>query len=253
MAAPAIPATTGASCDIEAADQALEAAGFPDEGTPHRAAGVLCGPFVGPASMGMAATIAAPTCKLLGWAVFKRSDGGEWQRVRGGDGFTAMLKVVPGGIRETTPVFRKSDPRCVPSGGTKARTWRWDGSGLTPGPWVRVSRGEPHDRAFFSPTRRINCEMSDSTRERIVFCEYTGPGPKLTATMGIHGRFRVCRSVAFGCIGDPGENTPVLRYGRHVDVGRFRCRSGQAGMTCTVIKTGKGFRISRSGVVSVGG
>jgi hypothetical protein len=255
LAAPAIPATTAAtaSCDRDAADQALKAAGFPQDENFYRPADVVCGAFVGPGSMGMAVVLSAPTCKTLGWVPFKLTDG-EWKRVPGGDQLFGTIKLVPGGIRETVWVFRKSDPRCVPSGGTKARTWRWDGSGMKPGPWVRISRGEPRDRAFYSPTRHINCEMSDSTRGRTVFCEYTGPGPVYSATMGAEGRVKVCRNATgLGCIGNPGENTPVLHYGRHVDVGRFRCRSRENGMTCTVIKTGKGFRISRTGVVRVGG
>jgi hypothetical protein len=44
----------------------------------------------------------------------------------------------------------------------------------------------------------------------------------------------------------------VLAYGKQIALEHFRCRSAQAGVTCTVIKTGKGFRIDHEGVRRVG-
>ena len=54
------------------------------------------------------------------------------------------------------------------------------------------------------------------------------------------------------CLGNPGINTPSLAYGSQITVGPFRCRSEQAGVTCTVIKSGKGFLINNNGAVPVG-
>jgi hypothetical protein len=73
--------------------------------------------------------------------------------------------------------------------------------------------------------------------------------------MGRDGQLSICREgslMTTHCLGDPGEHTPVLAYGRHITLTHFRCASLQTGVTCTVIATGKGFRIDRAGVRRVG-
>jgi hypothetical protein len=47
-------------------------------------------------------------------------------------------------------------------------------------------------------------------------------------------------------------HTPILPYGSATVVPPFRCESSTNGITCTVT-SGKGFRISRSGIEPVGG
>ena len=44
----------------------------------------------------------------------------------------------------------------------------------------------------------------------------------------------------------------ALPYGKSLKVGRFRCSSAVASLTCVVVTTGKGLLISASGVTSVG-
>lgn len=73
--------------------------------------------------------------------------------------------------------------------------------------------------------------------------------------MGRDGRLKICRGgtlTTTHCLGNAGEHTPVLAYGRHITLTHFRCASLQTGITCTVIATGKGFRIDRAGVRRVG-
>jgi hypothetical protein len=82
----------------------------------------------------MAVTIAAETCwPVQGWAVFSFV-GGTWKLVFDESGFIVPPLVAVGAeIKETTPVFRSTDSRCNPTGGTRARLWSWDGTTLTPG------------------------------------------------------------------------------------------------------------------------
>jgi len=224
---------------------------------------VLCGPFTGPGSQAMVATIAAGTCwSPQGWALFS-FDGASWKLVHFQGAFLLGPLVVVGGtdLRETTPVFRSGDPRCVPSGGSHARVWHWDGSRMVAGAWTQVSKGKAKAKAtrtsaaFYSPSRNISCEMSDGRAGvgSYVYCQ-SWKRPQ-SVKMGLDGRPKVCHDASITtphCLGDPGEHTPVLGYGKQVALEHFRCRSAQAGVTCTVIKTGKGFRISRSGVKRVG-
>jgi hypothetical protein len=110
--------------------------------------------------------------------------------------------------------------------------------------------------SFYSPSRNISCEMNDGRPgvAGVVYCQ-SMMRPH-SVKLGRDGRLRICRDQSITtthCLGNPGEHTPVLAYGRQITVGHFRCRSAQAGITCTVISSGKGFRIDRAGVHAVGG
>jgi hypothetical protein len=74
--------------------------------------------------------------------------------------------------------------------------------------------------------------------------------------MGLDGRLTICSGGTIRtthCLGNAGQNTPILAYGKQVSVGRFRCSSARVGITCVVIKSGRGFLISKTGVTPVGG
>ena len=95
--------------------------------------------------------------------------------------------------------------------------------------------------------------MNDGSTYRSVECASYEPMQK--ATLFASGRVTVCRDrgTRNRCnIGNPGEGTPTLAYGRQITVGRFRCLSRRTGMRCTVIRSGKGFLINRAGVKRVG-
>jgi hypothetical protein len=215
---------------------------------------VLCGPFTGAGSQAMAVTIGASTCwGVQRWAVF-RFDGANWQLVLNEPAFLYSLVAVGNDLKETTPVFRSGDPRCVPSGGKRSRTWHWDGSRFVAGAWKQISGAARTTATFKSPGRNISCEIHDGDPKlgSSVYCQSFAHAHSVS--MGLNGRLRICRSKgANHCVGDPGERTPILGYGKHVTLGHFRCLSAKAGVTCTVIKTGKGFRINRTGVQRVGG
>ncbi|HJQ45835.1 MAG TPA: hypothetical protein VJ870_05840 [Amycolatopsis sp.] len=91
--------------------------------------------------------------------------------------------------------------------------------------------------SFYSPTRNISCQILPDS----VYCQSWTP-PR-SVTMATDGSFKICE----GCLGDPGEHTPVLAYGSTTALGPFKCVSETDGVTCTT--AGKGFAISRSGVV----
>lgn len=95
--------------------------------------------------------------------------------------------------------------------------------------------------SFYSPSRNISCQiLSDAVR-----CQSTTP-PKFV-TMSPNGTYTIC--AGNNCLGDIGENTPVLAYGDTTVVGPFTCVSATSGITCTA--AGTGFRIARSGVTKV--
>jgi hypothetical protein len=217
---------------------------------------VLCGPFTGPGSNAMAVTIAAPTCwPTQNWAVF-RFTAGDWQLVLNQPAYlSSPLVAVGADIRETTAVHRSGDSRCFSSGGTHARIWHWDGTRLVAGPWKQVTKGEPERRGFYSPSRSIGCGMYDDSSFRSVDCQSYSPSLSQKVKMDAGGRLTICRDrgTQNRCnIGNAGEGTPTLGYGKQITVGRFRCQSLRSGMRCTVVRSGKGFLISRSGVRRVG-
>jgi hypothetical protein len=210
---------------------------------------VLCGPFTGAGSEAMAVTIGAPTCwPVQRWAVFRFVAGG-WQLVLDQTTFVnPPLVAVGSDLQETGPVYRPGDARCLPSGGTRARIWRWDGTRLVAGPWRQVTPGAPlTNAAFRSPSANIECAMIDRGSSRRIYCQSFRP-PQ-TARLNAAGRVTTCRGSEARCrIGNAGEQIPTLAYGGEVTVGRFRCASLRSGVRCTIVRTGRGFVISRSGV-----
>jgi uncharacterized protein DUF6636 len=249
------PAAPAADCSKATATQLVNDNKLNNFLLPDPVMQVLCGPFTGPGSTSMAVTIGAATCWTpQSWAVFT-FDAGTWRLVHVQPAFLIPPLVAVGGdLRETTPIFRSTDPRCVPSGGTHTRTWHWDGSRFVAGPW-KTKPAARTSASFYSPSRNISCEINDGRQNvgTFVYCQ-SWKRPE-SVKMGLDGRLKICRdksTMSPHCLGDPGEHTPVLGYGKQVALKRFRCRSQQAGVTCTVIATGKGFQISRTAVRRIG-
>jgi hypothetical protein len=226
-----------------------------DPGSRSPVGQVLCGAFLGSGVEAMVASITIPSCGRTGdWVVF-RHEGGKWQLVfRSRNG--ADLAAVGTGIKETQQVLRPSDAHCFPTGGTRSRVWRWNGSRFTTTAWkyskpVAERAARPFRLHYFeSPTHNIWCSSGD---EGQAYCATKTPprsvALELDGTLTICTRRR-CRGPArFG-----GDR--VLAYGRANEQGGFRCKSDMAGITCTVLLrtagTGKGFRINRSGIHRVG-
>ena len=75
-------------------------------------------------------------------------------------------------------------------------------------------------------------------------------GPPTVVDMDASGRLRISHPKGCGCGPDPPP--PHLAYGRSVSYGGFRCLSLETGVRCVVVRSGKGFLISRSGVTRIG-
>jgi hypothetical protein len=107
---------------------------------------------------------------------------------------------------------------------------------------------------FYTPSRNIYCGMTDDgSAESVVFCEMLKP-PAI-ASLFANGRLSIRQGARE--VGNPGEgdlaaSAHLLSYGSSATVGRFRCKSAFAGVTCVVIKTGKGFLISKQSVKAIG-
>jgi len=240
-----------ADCSKAAALEVVTRLHLNDPGVTNPISAVLCGSFTGPGSQTMVVSLFGPgNTGMIDWVVF-RWDGNAWQFVMK-QHQAATLSAAASDIRETVSIFRPSDPRCCPSGGTKSRIWHWNGSAFVAGPWKQTKPQFVKAKVyFFSPSRNISCEMWDHANAS-VYCQRYRPGGSVG--MSVDGRLRICRGR--GCVGNPGEGdvpTPtMLGYGKHVTAGPFRCLSQRSGVTCIVIRSGKGFMISRAGVRRVG-
>ena len=102
--------------------------------------------------------------------------------------------------------------------------------------------------AFWPGSAAITCILKDNGTAW-VFCWVGSQWPPTTyARMGLDGLLDRTTVIA-----EPiGLGGPGLQYGKSVTVGRFRCSSSSAGLTCVVITTGKGLLIGPSGITSVG-
>jgi hypothetical protein len=259
VAASAFAAIAGSSrvaapdCSLATANQLIDQHGLNSFQLPSPAAQVLCGPFVGAGSVAMVFSIKASNCWTpQGWAVF-RYDGASWQQVmvQGLVFVVPPLVAVGSDIKETQPVFRAGDPRCLPSGGTHSRLWHWNGSQLVAGAWTSASPPARTTASFYSPSRNLGCEMDDGRTgvPSQVYCQSLKKPHSVT--LRLDGRLRICRN-GVRCLGNAGEHTPILHYGRQVTVGRFRCFSLQAGVKCIVTASGRGFLINAAGVTKIG-
>ncbi len=168
-ASPASPggSTAAGSCSKTEATRVVERlhlgnADDPDVSDP--VAQVLCGSFVGPGSQAMVASLAIPSCgRTAGWVVLRRS-GADWQLVMERNN-GADLDAVGTGIRETQFVLRRGDAHCFPTGGTRSRTWRWNGTRFVSSPWTQSKPASPStpvagsstDGYFKTPSGNIVC------------------------------------------------------------------------------------------------
>jgi hypothetical protein len=103
-----------------------------------------------------------------------------------------------------------------------------------------------HGGEFASPSGNITCEV-DYQRAGLtqVYCQTGTPARSVTMTSA--GAYTTCSGEQ--CLGNTGEGTPTLPYGKATGVGPFRCESATTGVTC--VASGKGFRISKSGITAV--
>jgi hypothetical protein len=212
---------------------------------------VLCGSFTGPGSQTMVVSLWGPgNSGWIEWAVF-RWTGNAWEFLMKQPA-AASITAAGSDIRQTLPIYRASDSRCCPTGGTKTRIWHWNASSFTVSPWKLVAKGTGEPSRFDSPSHNIHCSMFDGSGKdysRGVGCN--SDTPRRMVNMNADGRLTI-RGIPKAWCGCEEPDFPRLGYGRQLTVGRFRCLSLRSGVRCTVIRSGKGFLINRSGVTRVG-
>jgi len=200
------------------------------------------------------------------WAVFRWA-GGAWQFVMKQPAGASITAAGPD-IRQTLPIYRLSDSRCCPTGGTKTRLWHWSGSRFTASTWKVVTPGATASTGsvklgyFKTPSGNIVCLHSGGPADRpeaFVACGIKSglkpAPPRRTCSEGGYAGDRVYlnetgRTVVPPCAGDPGalvgeSEARVLGYGRSWTGGGLRCTSAMAGLTCRN-KSGHGFFLSRA-------
>jgi hypothetical protein len=98
---------------------------------------------------------------------------------------------------------------------------------------------------FLSPTHNISCQVSSGQPLGTkAYCQTLTP-PQ-SAILHPDGKTTVCHGEK--CLGNPPDDATTLRYGHSITVKPFRCFSSTAGMNCLIVKTGHGFKISKSGI-----
>lgn len=105
---------------------------------------------------------------------------------------------------------------------------------------------------FLSPLAGMGCEIDVGQGVASeTYCQTFEPPESVTMTAS--GRATVCHPHGSdGCLGNPGEHTPTLAYGKVTGAKPFRCLSSRSGLVCTV-STGKGFVISLSRITRIRG
>ena len=170
--------------------------------------------------------------------------------------FLFPFLVVDNDIQENSPVFRRGDARCLPSGGRQGRIWHWNGRRFAPSPigWMLLTTDEPGGGGgdVYSPLPgQIYCNMKDGNEDEFyVRCQSASLGQ--TVTLTLDGETTICTS---GCaLAAPpwSSRPPRLPFEQNVTLDHFRCVSQTAGVLCTALASGKGFLINRTGITRVG-
>jgi hypothetical protein len=117
----------------------------------------------------------------------------------------------------------------------------------------RVKLQTPSGGEFLSPLSGMGCEIDlGQGRGKRTYCQTFTPEESVTMSPG--GKLKKCSHPAAGtgCVGDPGEHTPTLHYGKATGGGTFRCLSSKTGLICTV-KSGVGFVITLAHITRIRG
>jgi hypothetical protein len=111
-------------------------------------------------------------------------------------------------------------------------------------------------RAFFTPGRNgASCEIDVGVRSLRTEVWCLGPVRSLAearraiaARLLVSGRVQVCHGMR--CVGN-SDGPPILRYGRSISLGPFRCTALRVGVRCVAKSTGRGFLLTAHAVKRV--
>jgi hypothetical protein len=255
-------ASRSVACSQAVGVQVMASHHMLDSGMKPRPTGeVLCGSFLGPGVPAMAVAAGSGTClPFNGWAVFRYA-GGTWQAVPGGAHYGYLVGLSRSGndVVEKTVVPEPGKPICLAQG-HRSRVWHWNGTRLVAGAWLGVqpapttTSGTLHLVYFLSPSHNLWCGVGDedrficssANRPHIVILDRTGHSMICDPCTPNKQVFET---------GHPVAGSPVLQYGQTTEVGLYRCRSDQTGITCTVTSgsgKGRGFVINAAGVKLIG-
>ncbi len=260
LAGPTHGGAAAAKCSRAAARSAVIRHHLGNAGSvPDPVGQVVCGAFMGAGSRVMVASLTTPGCGgTIGWVVF-RLRSGSWRIVMQRDN-GAQLTAVDTSIRETQQVLRPGDAHCFPTGGTRSRSWHWNGSRFVTTSWrSSLSTSNPTEFHARLTTVTIGCGIASPQQ---MACQGipTTPGgsrPRLqVARLLPDGQVASCaeRGPGDDCrFGDLGERVPDLSPGTQTTVGPFTCKVSDTGVQCTVTATRKGFLITASDIAVVGG
>ena len=113
------------TCSRRAASDALLSANLGERG---RVAQVLCGDFTRDGRIDMAVSAAtAGSAGVIGWAIFTAVPGGWKLALNRPNAYRPRLIRLGGDVLEIVPLFRRGDPNCCPSGGSRDTIFRWNG------------------------------------------------------------------------------------------------------------------------------
>ena len=234
LAAAPSPAAAGQdpTCSQETAEQVAGPTNPFNPIVPEPILQVLCGPYAGPGSNAMVVTFTAPTCwGVQGWAIYVYRDGAWQEAMRVADWLAEPLAVLAdGGIREVSPVFTDFDARCLPTGGTRGRTWSWDGNRFVATAWKQTV-----ERIILAAPGA--CQMKDdgTPTGSFVYCWLR----KRHGRLSLDGSVDTKKHPQPSGLGGPGQ-----RPGTVVTAGRLRCKVHRTNVTCWVRATGKGMRFT---------
>lgn len=152
--------------------------------------------------------------------------------------------------QSSVPIGMSTSPRSavsVVSSPTAPVTTSNPDDGSTAARTIAIPTHRGGVQPFLSPSGNISCQFDDATKaDGDVYCQ-TGEPPQ-SVTMRASGTWSDCHGP--DCIGNPGESTVTLPYGRSVSAGPFTCASTTDGITCTT-DGARGFRIASQGIVAV--
>jgi hypothetical protein len=238
-------------CSAANASAAATAAGFGTVDAPDKKAhliGVICGPFFGRDSQGMAGMVPVPAgCGIsTGWGVFQYTSG-SWRLVMKQDN-GALIEAVGSDIKETQGYPRRSDPPCSPSR-IRTRIWHWNGSSFEAGAWAIALAKTVSFARFRSPNGNLACEFGAGGFPGIGCVSVL---PARYVTLLPNGRRNICLhrnpcvfSTKIFSSGNKISAAPVLAYGQQTEQYGISCVSESRGITCR-LATGNGFLINTS-------
>jgi hypothetical protein len=111
-----------------------------------------------------------------------------------------------------------------------------------------ASAGAPA-KFFLSANGKISCQLSSGgPLGTLAYCQTFKPASSVK--LHSNGFAQICKGDA--CLGNPPDNATTLRAGKAERVGPYFCEAESSSkIQCLVVKSGKGFEVSSTGIKKV--